>query len=332
MLNSALGVARLRLGWGVRVAISMLVLAAVFYFLPLRDVLATIRKIDLGDWAVALCIFLTGHVIAALKWQMLANDGAGLMVVLRAHFAGLVANLALPGVAGGDVVRAAFLYRYVNNKTRLAIGSVADRIVDTVGLLLLAGAGLAVAIRQFASSVNLLIGVGVALVAIAVGALLVLKFHPLLLRRLPQGSALVRFGNQVGTGIIALSKEKRRLALSLALSMLVQGIFVMVNIKLASAAGVHAPTAAWFFAWPLSKLVATLPISVAGIGVREASLAGFLAPFGAAPAQVVAIGLVWQTIQIAGGLVGGLVVLLSGRTLRAGPNSIAAGGSADDLR
>jgi uncharacterized membrane protein YbhN (UPF0104 family) len=78
---------------------------------------------------------------------------------------------------------------------------------------------------------------------------------------------------------------------------------------------VHAPLAAWFFAWPLAKLIATLPISVAGLGVREASLAGFLAPFGAPPAAVVAIGLLWQTIQFAGGLVGGAIVLLSDRAL-----------------
>src|SRR4029453_5320720 len=81
------------------------------------------------------------------------------------------------------------------------------------------------------------------------------------------------------------------------------------------AGGVHSPLSAWFFAGPLAKLIATLPISIAGLGVREASLAGFLAPFGAAPASVVAIGLVWQTIQIAGGLVGALILLLPARAI-----------------
>ena len=75
-----------------------------------------------------------------------------------------------------------------------------------------------------------------------------------------------------------MSGEKGRLALCLLLSIAVQTAFIAATIRLADIAGVVAPVAAWFFAWPLSKLIATLPISVAGLGVREASLAGFLAP------------------------------------------------------
>ncbi len=315
MTDSGRTAGRFRTGWIVRLAVSAAVLGAIFYFLPLRDVVATMRRIALGDWLITVAVFLIGHVICAAKWQLLANSGAGFLTVLRAHFGGLVANLSLPGVAGGDVVRAALLYRHVSDKARLALGSVADRFIDTVGLLLIAGTGLLLAVRQFAPGVHLLIWVGVALVAFAAGAVLVVKFHPNLLRLLPAGGKWERIGAQVNTGIVALSRQNCRLALCLALSIAVQTAFIVANVELAEAAGIHAPIAAWFFAWPLAKLIATLPISIAGLGVREASLAGFLAPFGAAPAAVVAIGLIWQTIQLAGGLVGGLILLLSARAI-----------------
>jgi uncharacterized membrane protein YbhN (UPF0104 family) len=94
--------------------------------------------------------------------------------------------------------------------------------------------------------------------------------------------------------------------------MTVQGAFIGVNIALAQTVGVTVPIAAWFFAWPLSKIIASLPISLAGLGVREASLAGFLAPLGAAPASVIATGLLWQTILFATGLIGGAILMLSG--------------------
>jgi hypothetical protein len=96
----------------------------------------------------------------------------------------------------------------------------------------------------------------------------------------------------------------------------VQAAFILANVELARAAGVDVPIALWFFAWPLSKIVATAPISLGGIGVREASLAGILAPFGAEPGAVVATGLIWQSVLLAGGVLGGLVVFCSDRALR----------------
>jgi uncharacterized membrane protein YbhN (UPF0104 family) len=302
-------------GWALRLSVSIVVLGVIFYFLPFRDVLATMRKVAIGDWLVTLAVFLIGHVVCAAKWQLLANSGAGFLTVLRAHFGGLVANLSLPGVAGGDVVRAALLYRHVSDKARLAMGSVADRFIDTVGLLLIAGAGLLLAIGQFEPGVNLLVWVGGALVVFAVGAVMAVKFHPHALRLLPASGKLAWIGKRVGESIVTLSRQPGRLMLCLALSIAVQIAFIAANVRLAEAAGVHAPIAAWFFAWPLAKLIATLPISIAGLGVREASLAGFLAPFGAAPAAVVAIGLIWQTIQVSGGLIGGLILLLSARAI-----------------
>ncbi len=85
---------------------------------------------------------------------------------------------------------------------------------------------------------------------------------------------------------------------------------------LARESGVIAPTAAWFFAWSTSKLLAVLPISVGGLGVREASLAALLAPFGAAPARVVAVGLLWQSILFTSGLLGGLFMMVLSRSRR----------------
>jgi hypothetical protein len=243
---------RFSVGWVVRLAVSAIVLAAIFYILPMRDVMATIRKVALTDWLFTLAVFLVGHVVSATKWSLLANSGAPFFTVLQAHFGGLVANLSLPGVAGGDVVRAALLYRHVPDKARLALGSVADRFIDSVGLLLIAGTGLLLAIGQFESSVHLLTLVGIALVLFAVGAAIAVKFHPYLLRLLPAGGKLERIGLKISASMVTLSQQNARLALCLALSTAVQVAFITSNFALAEAAGIHAPIAAWCGAWPLA--------------------------------------------------------------------------------
>jgi uncharacterized membrane protein YbhN (UPF0104 family) len=108
-------------------------------------------------------------------------------------------------------------------------------------------------------------------------------------------------------------KEPQKLASCLFLSLIVQSAFIGLNIAFASASGVNVSVAAWFFAWPLAKLISILPISMGGLGVREASLAGLLSGFGAIPAKVVAVGLLWQTILYASGVVGGIALFMSGK-------------------
>jgi uncharacterized protein (TIRG00374 family) len=306
-------------GWVLRAALSGVVLSLVFSFLPLSDVLAAARRVDAGLWLASLGVFWIGHVVSAAKWQVLADSGAGFGAVLRAHFGGLVANLCLPGVAGGDVVRAALLLPRVQDRTRLALGSIADRLIDSIGLLILAVGGLVFTLDEFPSGGTLLLSI-IAILALAALAIAIgISTHAVILRRLKQWSRLHKAAEKISAGIGALLREPGALLLCLGLSMAVQGAFIGVNIALAQAAGVAVPIAAWFFAWPLSKFIASLPLSLAGLGVREASLAGLLAPFSAAPASVVATGLLWQTILFATGLIGGAVLVLLGIGLAATP-------------
>jgi uncharacterized protein (TIRG00374 family) len=299
-------------GWVVRAALSGIVLALIFSFVPLRDILAAARRIDASLWLASVAILWIGHVISAAKWQILADSGAGFGAALRAHFGGLIANLCLPGVASGDVVRAALLFPRVQDRTRLALGSLADRLIDSVGLLILAIGGLVFTFREFAWGVTLILGISAILVLAALAAAIGISLQPIVLRRLKQGSRLHEFVGKIGLGVGTLLREPGTLLLCLALSMAVQCAFIGVNIALAQAAGVAVPIAAWFFAWPLSKIIASLPLSLAGLGVREASLAGFLVPLGAAPASVVATGLLWYTIHFATGLISGAILVLSG--------------------
>jgi uncharacterized membrane protein YbhN (UPF0104 family) len=70
------------------------------------------------------------------------------------------------------------------------------------------------------------------------------------------------------------------------------------------------PLWAWFFAWPLAKIVSMLPVSLGGLGVREAALVSLLVPFGADAASVVAAGLAFEAVIIGGGLLSGLISLV----------------------
>jgi uncharacterized membrane protein YbhN (UPF0104 family) len=84
------------------------------------------------------------------------------------------------------------------------------------------------------------------------------------------------------------------------ISLSVQSVFVLTNVWLASEVGVRIALAPWFLAWTASKLTVVLPISLGGLGVREATLVTVLAAYGAPADRVLATGVLWQGAIIAG--------------------------------
>lgn len=299
-------------GWIIRLAGSALVLSLTLWLLPADAIWAAMRSVSPLLWLGVVGAYCLGHVVAALKWRLLASDGDDLPVpvALRAHAAGLAANLSLPGVAGGDVVRAAVAMRGSRNGAHVVVGSAADRIIDSFALVFLAaiGAVLAAAGREtFSLLAQVAIFLGAGLTA-GIALVLVLRAAP----NLPF-AALRRKLADVAT---EFARRPGRLIGCFILSAGVQALFVALTIAFAREAGLDATAAAWFFAWPLAKLVAIIPVSLAGLGVREAALASFLAPFGAAPALVVAAGLMWQSVQFAVGIVCAIAFFATpGRTM-----------------
>lgn len=100
---------------------------------------------------------------------------------------------------------------------------------------------------------------------------------------------------------------------ALGMSLIVQITFISLNVLLAEACRLHLPYRVWLFAWPLAKLSAVVPVTQAGIGVREAALAALLLPFGAPAVLAVAAGLAWDAVVVCGAIVGGIFALVTGR-------------------
>ena len=295
--------------WIIRLCVSALLLIVIFTLVPFADVWAAARRISPLLWLAALGLFLAGHAAAAAKWRLLIGGGISYRQAFRAHLAGLAANLALPSVAGGDVVRAGLVMKHADDKGRLAMGSLADRLIDTLGLVLIALGSAWIAWRpRLDSGIWMgwpLLGL---LVLVAVSLVAALALDRFLSSREPSGK-LMRLLTKLIRSAAELAQSPGRLLLCLAISMAVQCLFVGINIAFAEEANVEAPVAAWFFAWTTAKIIAIAPISLGGLGVREASMAALLVPFGADPAQVVAIGLVWQSVLYVSGFIGFLVQL-----------------------
>ena len=295
--------------WVLRAAVSLVVVAVLLRIVPVRAVLDALRRVSVPVWTASLVVFVAGHYLNALKLRLLLGAERSVMpACVRAQYAGLVANLGLPGIAGGDLARAAYLAPLVGTGP-VVMASLFDRVLDSVNLLVMVAVALPLAgvpplVHDLLAQSERLMWT--ALVVCALGALALVAVW----RRLGMGA-------RVQAALDVVASRRGALAAAVAISLGVQSAFVLTNVWLARSVGVDTPLAPWFVAWPLSKLIAVLPISLGGIGVREAALVTLLSPYGAPRDGVLATGVLWQAVLTVSGL-GGLLVtqVLGARTAR----------------
>src|SRR6266478_1079420 len=309
-------------GWlliGLRWAAALLDLGLLLHFLPVVPLRAAIARVPLSSFLLVLLGYLLAHCVGVAKWRMVVNAaGAELDFATSAqcYAGGLFGTLFLPSIVGGDVVRLAVGLQRSPRPAAVLTGNLVDRFLDVT-----AQAGLVVLGLLLIPELDLVpdeledtlqkVFLGVALGLIV---LLGLMFR---MRKRILGGRSVRFRRRLARlrhALRSVSKRPGVLALGWLLGTAIQMCFLILTARLAVYCGLRLPLRAWLFAWPLAKLAAVLPLTQGGIGVREAALVGLLAPFGAPGYLVLAAGLIWEGIVIAGGLIaGGLALLLQRR-------------------
>jgi uncharacterized membrane protein YbhN (UPF0104 family) len=175
-----------------------------------------------------------------------------------------------------------------------------------IGLILLPGS-LPEQFSALASKILLIL----AAVIFGIAVLLFLLRKTLLIGR---SRHFLRRLSRLRHALRAVRQRPQNLLTGWLLGVLIQGTFILLNALLAISCGLFQPLRVWLFAWPLAKLAALLPLTQGGMGIREAVLVALLLPFGANATLVLAAGLVWEAVIIAGGLISGLLASLLGRS------------------
>jgi len=290
----------------LKATISVGLLALLFILLPWDQVRTAVTRMSGRIWLGVLVVFATGHLVGVQKWRLLVSASRGRLRypdAVRCYGAGLFANLCLPSIVGGDVLRAVLAGRETGRMEAVFLAGIMDRVIDVATLALLIAVG-----ALFAR--NALPGWSgeVLTAAIAVAAAVGLFALPLVLRR-PLAAWPKRLRRPVGRALVALrhmAQNPGRAVIAVVLSIAIQSTFVVLNIWIGSAIGIHLALPLWFMAWPLAKVAGLMPISLGGLAVRDATFGALLVPLGVPMAQGVVAALVWQTVMIAGGLLGGL--------------------------
>jgi hypothetical protein len=277
-----------------------------------------------GRLAVAamltIALLLGAQGASALRWtRILGRAAPGWLYLWRLYAVSAFFSLFLPTVIGGDAVRVAALARHETPVGSVVASVLLDRAFGVAALVVLLVAGTVLApellspawaATQWKMSAPSVVGAaGVVLVGIVLLGLLV--------RRSPRAQAIWRDGVALALGFRHRSAD---LVSALALGFVVQGAFIAGWMVLAWGLRFTLPLQVFLVAVPLVSLATMLPVTFAGIGVREGAWVLLLKGSGIPTADVVAFSLLFFGCGLVVGACGGIVFGLRGTELRtAGP-------------
>jgi uncharacterized membrane protein YbhN (UPF0104 family) len=298
--------ARTRLMLVLRVGVTLGLLGWVFRKTDVRAIAAVMWNCDWYWWAAGFGVGVIVQGIAAMRWAALARPIGfpfSIGTFVWRFFEGLFFNLCLPSSIGGDVVKA---YRLADSTpSRLLAGCtvLADRLTGLAALGVLAGTALLS--KKFALPTLPTTAVGAGLfVAVATMFWIAVSSLDKLLELIPEQHAARAFLGR----LLPYQRQPGLMTKALGWSMVVQMGGAVTVALIARAIGVFLPMSVWFAVAPLVTLMTVLPISIAGVGIREEAMQFLLRP-DVLPEQAVAIGIMWFLSAAVTGLIGAVLFL-----------------------
>lgn len=283
------------------------------------------RHANLGVMALGFVLYLLAITVGAYKWGVLLQAldiRVPLVRLVRSTFVGLFFGNFLPSNVGGDVVRAFDLSQFTENGPATSASVIVDRLT---GLIVFVGsAALASVITAYWLGEPVLWTIAwlsIGLFAASLGVFLAMTNRALarkarfVFQIVPRLNPVRATTARVADAFHAYNTRPLAVIYAAGLSFGTQCLTSVVNWLMSVALGFNVPFVYFFLFNSLIAFILLVPISINGIGVKQAvyvffysTLTGLLTE-----SQALTMSILMHTIIISSGLLGGLVWLQRAR-------------------
>jgi len=308
------------LRWGLKIAVTVLLMAFLLRRISLAELESLLRGMDRVLLATAVAVFFVSNVAGWLQWHVLlraADVSLKRRASFRFYFVGLFFNNFLPANIGGDVVKVLDVARLGVDPYRVIAVTLLDRLLGVFSLCLLAALADLVLIAETPTPYLAYLLVFVACMIPALGFYF---FRPLgnALRRAVVKLRLFAIDRRASSVLNHLSPfkgQRQLLAQLVAFSTVIQALRVVTHVLVGMALGIHvdATILCQFFVFiPLLSLAMIPPITINGLGIREGLGIVLFAAAGIGRTDAFAMEFLTFVVSVAVSLVG-FVFFLSRR-------------------
>ena len=299
----------------IRIIISAVILFLIFKQVDLGKIIQIVYRINKSYLFFVFLLTLLIYFIGFLRWKMLLI-GLGLsldsFLIFKAFCIGYFSNLFFPSTIGGDFIRSVDL-SLRTQKPRLVVASVIlDRLSGYSALVIIATLALVLGYRLITDIVVFFV-LGIILVLLL--GILAILFNNFLFFRAVK---LLRYFGKAGEILSKLHYEiynfrnqKKIIIKNIIYSLVIQLIIPFLTYLISLALGTRINPVYFFILTPIIGVISALPISVAGLGLREASTMYFFTRVGVSGEVALAIALLSFFINFLLAVIGGSIYVLT---------------------
>ena len=296
-----------------KILVSIGLLTFIFSTINIKAFLEVMWSANPWWLLAALVMMILGVFIRAFRWQVLL-DAIGVRVPLgeltAIYFIGFLFNNLLPSGLGGDAVRMYELNRYSERTSDTVTSVIVDRFLGLSALQAIAIVALLIdwdsVPREIAYFTVIIFAAG-----LTIGLLLInRRLYLWLQANIP---LFWRVSQVTFVGNLFESFQRYPLpALGYAylVSIVLNITLILMNLFIGLGLGAEASLAQYAVFVPITSLVLILPISFAGLGVREETYRQLFGQVGVPAETAVAISLmVYFFGNVITGIIGGVIYL-----------------------
>ena len=293
----------------IKVLVTVGLIAWILDRVEISNTMLFLRNSSPEYFLAALLILVTQSLLAVQRWRRVLLQlkvELSFIHALRYLWIGLFFNQTLPSSIGGDALRGYYLCKDGVTLGTSMLGVLLDRFFGMVGLILL---GIITLPLLFHWVDNPVAEWGMIIVVLGgVAAIIAMLVLDLLPDRLSHWRII--------RGLFALAREGRRQLFSLSpglilmfSSIIIHLLSVLVVIVLSMGLGVEIAWWGILLVIPLTTLLTTIPISIAGWGVREGIVVMGLGYVGVEAEVALALSILYGLSMLLMALPGGVVWL-----------------------
>lgn len=291
--------------FATKLAAGIALVGFLLWHYDLRSAFRLIRRERLFFFVVTVMLYVCGQGMSAYRWRFLAalNGLSGpYPEYLAYYFVGMFTNVFVPGLVGGDTMRALYLGRR-HRRIGPAFASVmADRGIGLLTLFWLAAVAAlcTTRVRLPASVLQITLFAGML-------SLVGYLTAPVLAKWISRSD---RF-NRLLAPIIPYLCRPLALIPAIALSAMLQLALATCQYLLGLGLGLDIALTTFILIVPITNVIASLPITINGLGMREAGYLVLLGMAGVSKEQAVALSILYFAASLAGGFTGVIAFVMT---------------------
>lgn len=270
-------------------------LSFFLYRTNLRDISDAFGGLSLTTVPVVLFFYIISMGISSLKWRLLLPDYS-LLSLIKFNLIGVYYSTVLPGQITGDIAKSIIVGKKDKDPHKIAASIFIDKSAGLITMIIVGITGYLYATKKIPVEIIFLLAAFILLIVATFVGIRFARTRRFIQRALlwigkkfPKTEPVLNHVLQFIEKLSSYLYDPKTISSNILLGLAFHFNAVLINYVLALQFGISVSYFDWCWIYGLVSLVLLLPVSIAGIGLRDGSLVTILGIFSIPPAKTLAL-------------------------------------------